>query len=134
MAIVLKPIQRVNPRDTTGERKWYPIQKTLELVDENQVAEDIAEETTLNPSEALMVIRQLEKVVVEHLLDSKSVKLGDWGRFSIGLNTTAADSKEALSVSNVSQVNIRFTPGDAVKEALADAKFSWIEKDSDSEE
>ena len=45
------------------------------MVDESEVAMLIAEETTLNPMEAAMAIRQLRKVMQRLLLDGKSVKL-----------------------------------------------------------
>ena len=134
MAIIVRPVQRVNPRDTSGERKWYAVQKTVERVGEDKVAEDIADGTTLNPAEALMAIRQLCKILARHLLDSKSVELGNWGKFSVSIKSSPADSKSKLTLSNIEKVNIRFTPGDAIKSALEDAEFAWVEKDSSEEE
>lgn len=56
MAILVKPIQRINPQDKDAEKKWYVTQVTSAQVDETQVAMEIAEETTLNPSEGMMAI------------------------------------------------------------------------------
>lgn len=77
MAIPVKPVQRVNPQDVTAEKKWYPVQSTVRQVDESEMAMEIADETTLNASEALMAIRQLRKIMQRHLLNSESVQLGD---------------------------------------------------------
>ena len=77
MSIFLKPVQRTNPLKPNEAKKWYPVQYTTKMVDENEVAMLIADETTLNPMEAAMAIRQLRKVVQRLLLDGKSVKLGD---------------------------------------------------------
>ena len=133
MAINVKCIQRANPQNRSNV-KWYPVQNTEERLEEDEVAEQIADETTLNPSEALMAIRQLRKVVTSALLSGNSVKLGNWGSFSVALKTTGADSKEELSAKNIEQVNIRFTPGSEVKAEMQKAKFTWINKDSDDEE
>jgi len=91
MSIFLKAVQRINPSEPDEPKKWYPVQYTTKMVDESEVAMLIADETTLNPMEAAMAIRQLRKVVQRLLLDGKSVKLGDWGTFNITLNTEGAE-------------------------------------------
>jgi predicted histone-like DNA-binding protein len=128
MSIFLKPVQRRNPADEDAPMKWYPVQYTTKLVDETEVAELIADETTLNPMEAQMAIRQLRKVVQRLLLDGKSVKLGNWGTFNVTLNTEGADTKDALTARNVKMVNINFQPGTELKAAMQRADFVWLNK------
>lgn len=130
MAILLTKVERKNPQDKDLPSKFYPVQSTIRQVDETTVAEEIADETTLNPAEALMAIRQLRKIVVRELLNSNSVKLGNWGSFSVTLKTGGADTPELVKASNVKQVNMRFTPGVEVKEALQKATFEWYERSS----
>ena len=128
MSIFLKPVQRRNPLDEDAPAKWYPVQYTTKLVDETEVAELVADETTLNPMEALMAIRQLRKIVQRLLLDGKSVKLGNWGTFNVTLNTEGADTKEELTANNVKRVNINFQAGDDLKNAMQKADFVWLNK------
>lgn len=132
MAIILRKTQRVKPGTSkenmaSAEKKWYPVQHTLEQMDESAVAAQVADETTLNPAEALMAIRQLRKVVLRALLDGKSVKLGDWGSFQVRLSTDGAATKEALTAANVKQVRINFQPGNEMKAALQKATFVWAD-------
>ncbi|MDR0894256.1 MAG: DNA-binding protein, partial [Prevotellaceae bacterium] len=63
MSILIKAVRRYNPQKPKDPYKWYPVQNTTKQLDETEVAELVSEETTLNPSEALMAIRQLRKVV-----------------------------------------------------------------------
>lgn len=128
MSIFLKPVQRTNPLKPNEAKKWYPVQYTTKMVDENEVAMLIADETTLNPMEAAMAIRQLRKVVQRLLLDGKSVKLGDWGTFNVTLNTEGSESKETLTARNVKRVNINFQPSDEMKAAMQKADFVWLDK------
>lgn len=128
MSIFLKPVQRHNPMDEDAPNKWYPVQYTTKLVDETEVAELIADETTLNPMEAAMAIRQLRKVVQRLLLDGKSVKLGNWGTFNVTLNTEGADTAEELTANHVKRVNVNFQPGDDLKNAMQKADFVWLNK------
>ncbi len=128
MSIFLKPVQRHNPARPDEPMKWYPVQYTTKLVDETEVAEMIADETTLNPMEAQMAIRQLRKVVQRLLLDGKSVKLGNWGTFNVTLSTEGAETPETLTARNVKTVNINFQPGDELKTAMQKADFVWLNK------
>jgi predicted histone-like DNA-binding protein len=127
MPIVFNKVERANPQDRTAPPKWYPALKTLKQMKEKDVAKDIAEETTLNRKEAEMTLIQLEKVLVRNLLASNSVQLGDWGSFHLTCHSKGSDTKEDVSVSNIQNLNIRFTPGRALKEALKNASFIFAE-------
>ena len=128
MSILIKAVQRRNPLDKNAPLKWYPVQNSTGLVDETEVADQIADETTLNPSEALMAIRQFRKILQRLLLDGHSVKLRNWGTFNTSLNTKGADNKEDLTVGNIQKVNINFLAGEDLKIAMQRANFVWIDK------
>lgn len=128
MAILVKPVQRINPADKKAATKWYVTQVTTAQVDETQVAMDLADETTLNPSEAMMAIRQLRKILLRRLLGGESVKLGNWGSFSVTLSSIGTDTKEEVSARNIKGVNLNFQPDEAFKTDLQRATFAWVDK------
>lgn len=128
MSIFLNAVQRYNPSKPEEAKKWYPVQYTVKLVEESEVAELLADETTLNPMEAQMAIRQLRKVLQRLLLDGKSVKLGNWGTFGVTLNTEGTATREELTARNVKSVNINFQPGADLKAAMQKADFVWLDK------
>lgn len=128
MAILVKPIQRRNPLDDEAPKKWYVTQVTSAQVDETQVAMDLAEETTLNPSEAMMAIRQLRKILLRRLLSGESVKLGNWGSFSVTITSSGAETKELVTAHNIKSVNLNFQPDEAFKNDLQRATFAWVDK------
>ena len=134
MAILLKTVSRRNPLMPEAPLKYYPVQKTIKMIDESTVADLIADETTLNPAEALMAIRQLCKVLLRELMNSNSVQLGNWGSFGITLSSTGSETAELVKATNVKRVNVRFTPGTEMKDALKKAQFAWIEKPEKAEE
>lgn len=123
MAILFNKVKRGNPSDLTAPKKWYPILKTLNRVDEKEVAKQISDETTLNRKEAEMALVQLEKILIRNLLDSKSVQVGDWGTLHLTCNGTASDTKDEVTARNINKLNIRFVPGQVLKDALAKAVF-----------
>lgn len=71
MGILVKAIQRINPRNKNAAKKWFAVQNSAGLVSETKVAELIADETTLNPAEALMSIRQLYKILLRLIVERK---------------------------------------------------------------
>ena len=62
---------------------------------------ELADETTLNPSEAMMAIRQLRKILLRRLLGGESVKLGNWGSFSVTLSSLGVPTKEEVNAKNI---------------------------------
>lgn len=132
MPVLIRAIEKTDINNPDGPKKWYPTQVTAAQVDENQVAMDIAEETTLNPSEAMMALRQLRKVVLRHLLAGESVKLGDWGSFSISLTSAGgAATKAEVNANSIKKVNLKFRPSESFKADLQKATFTWVEKLAD---
>ena len=121
MPIVLNRIERMNPQ--TKEKKWYAAVKTLAQVKESAVAKQIADETTLNRKEAEMALAQLEKVLINNLLSSRSVQLGDWGSLHLTCNSEGKETRSEVSARSVKSVNIRFKPGKALREAMKNASF-----------
>lgn len=128
MAIVLKKVQRINPQKKEEPMKWYGVQKSMKKMTESEVAELVADETTLNPAEALMAIRQLRKVVQRTLLGGQSVQLGDWGSFNVRVSTTGAETQKGLTAANVRNVRINFQPGSELKAAMQKASFVWADE------
>jgi nucleoid DNA-binding protein len=61
------------------------------------------------------------------LLQSNSIQLGDWGSFHLTCSSEGGDTKEAVTAGNIKNLNIRFTPGKALKKALQEATFIYSE-------
>jgi len=128
MAVFFNKIERINPINRAAQKKWYPTVKTISQIKEKEVAKQISDETTLNRKEAEMALGQLEKVLIHNLLSSNSVQLGDWGSFYLTCNGKAGDTKESVTASNIVGLNIRFSPGKALKDALKKVTFVPAEK------
>ena len=125
MPIVLNRIERMNPQ--TKEKKWYATVKTVAQVKESAVAKQIADETTLNRKEAEMALAQFEKVLINNLLASRSVQLGDWGSLHLTCNSEAKDKREEVNARTIKSVNIRFKPGKVLREAMKNASFVFAD-------
>jgi len=123
MSILFNKVERGNPQDSTAPKKWYPSLRSIDLVPEKEVAKLVADETTLNRKEVEMALDQFEKILLRLLLDSHSVKLGDWGSFRLTCNGEGAATADEVSARNIKGLNIRFTPGAEMRDALSKATF-----------
>jgi len=126
MAILFNKVERVLPNNKTV-KKWYASLKRITMVKEKQVAKLIADETTLNAKEAEMALSLLEKVLINQLLSGNSVQLGDWGSFNLTCNSSAHDTREEVTGRSIQRLNVRFTAGKSLKNALANAEFKAAE-------
>lgn len=121
MAVIYDKVAKKNPQ--TKEVKWYASVKTIKQVDDKEVAKLIADETTLNPHEALMAIAQLEKVVLSLLKGGYSVKLGDWASFFLTASSLGAESADQVTANLIKQVNVRCRFGKEFKDSLSKTEF-----------
>ena len=119
MAVFYNKVQRRNPSDPTGTKKWYPSLRTTGMLKEKEVARQIADETTLNPKEAEMALSQLHKIMLRALSNGESIQLGDWGSFHLTLNAVGTENQADANGTKVKKFNIRFAPGKELKEAIA---------------
>jgi predicted histone-like DNA-binding protein len=127
MSVFFNKVERPIPGQPAAPKKWYAVVKTIGRVSEKEVAQLIADETTLNPKEAEMGLSLFQKILITSLLDSKSVQLGDWGSFHLTGRSLAHQSKDEVNGRSLIGLNIRFLPGKALKDALAKATFTAAE-------
>ncbi len=72
------------------------------------------------------VISDMCECLVEQLLNGNKIKLGELGNFSISLKTEGAESKEKFTSTNITAVNIVFTPGDDFENLVDRAEFNQV--------
>jgi predicted histone-like DNA-binding protein len=123
MALFFKKVQRVNPSKPTEPKLWYPIIKSVGLVKEKEVANLLADETTLNPKEAEMTLFQLFKVIIRLLLDGHTVQLGELGSFRITAHSESSETADEVNASKIKSVHVHFTASDSLREQIKKATF-----------
>jgi len=76
----------------------------------------------------MMAIRQLRKILLRRLLGGESVKLGNWGSFSVTISSTGSTTKDLVTAKNIKSVNLNFQPDEQFKTDLNKATFAWVDK------
>lgn len=123
MPLFYNKVQRANPLKKEEPKKWYPVLKSVGMMEEKEVARKISDETTLNPKEAEMALAQLEKVLIEALLNGQTVSIGSWGSFQLTINAEGSDTEKEVNPSKIRKINVRFQASKALKEAIAKASL-----------
>ncbi len=123
MPLFYNKVQRANPLKKEEPKKWYPVLKSVGMMEEKEVARKISDETTLNPKEAEMALAQLEKVLIDALLNGQTVSIGSWGSFQLTLHAEGSDTEKEVNPAKIKKINVRFQAGKALKEAIAKASF-----------
>lgn len=127
MSILFNKVERGNPANLEAQKKWYPVLKSTELIREKEVAKLLADETTLNPKEAEFAIGQLQKVVVNLLLNGKTVQLGDLGSFRITAHCSGVETKAEVSAQQIKKLTVRFSESEGLKDSLKKATFVAVD-------
>lgn len=121
MAIIYDKVAKKSPQDKSV--KYYASIKTIKQVDDKEVAQLIANETTLNPKEAEMAIAQFEKVLLYLLKNGYSVKMGDWASFSVSASSEGVEKPEDVTASLIKKLNVNCRFSTSFKESINKAEF-----------
>jgi predicted histone-like DNA-binding protein len=123
MAIFFNKMQRSDPRNPTGLRKWYLILKSLGTKRTKEVAQRMADETTMNPKEAEMALYQLVKILKKCLLGGYTVQIDDLGTFYLTANSSASETEKEVTAHNCTAIHIRFKPDEALQAEINKAQL-----------
>lgn len=96
-----------------GKKKYHPqLVKIGKTVTTQQLAERIAEMSSLTPGDVHNCIRNLSSVIDSFLLQSKSVNLEGLGTFTVisKSGSKGVDTPEEVSPSQISHLKVQFTP------------------------
>lgn len=118
-----KVIEKVNPRDPQGTRKFYPSLQSDGRSRQRQLALEAADRSTLSDADMDASMTNLLNLIPKHLADGKVVDLGEFGAFRLTISTEDAETAEEVTVRNIKEVGVRFTPGPAFKKMLGDVVF-----------
>ena len=123
MALKYKPVAHKNPGDQTAPVKYYAQAVSTGKVSLRQLANRIAQISTVSPVDTLAVLEGFVQVIPEELANGNIVKLGDFGSFNVTLRSEGVDKAEDVSSSLIRNTSIRFRPGKLLKNTVDNATF-----------
>ncbi|WP_321479707.1 HU family DNA-binding protein [uncultured Bacteroides sp.] len=145
MPLFYKPRQS-SLKTKDGLKKWHPILvKVGSAVNNQKIADLIAEKASLTPGDVHNVIRNLMTVMREQLLNSRTVKLDGLGSFTVKAFTCGkgVETAKEVSPSQIVRLRVLFTPeytlaagtGGATRALFSGVQYErWGEKKKSEED
>lgn len=123
MSVKYNVVERVNPRDVEGPRKFYPSIQSSGRMTLRQLSGRISQMCTVSSPDTLAVLESLLTIIPQELADGNIVELGDFGNFWLRSNAEGAEEMDKVSASQVTNILPRFNPGKEFKKALTAVDF-----------
>lgn len=102
-----KVIPRKNPIDKSI--KYYASTNDTQQVSFDQICEEVAHSSTATQADVKAVLNEIILYMQMHLLDGRSVNLGDLGSFHVTLKSQGETNKEDFTAANITNVMVRWT-------------------------
>ncbi|MEZ4646988.1 MAG: HU family DNA-binding protein [Chloroflexota bacterium] len=118
-----KVIEKVNPREPQGARKFYPSLQMNGRSTQRTLALEAADRSTLSDADMDAAMTNLLALIPRHLAEGKIVDLGEFGTFRLTISGEGTATEDEVTVRNIKKVGVRFTPGPSFKKMLEDVKF-----------
>ena len=113
--------------DKTAAPKAYAKAQCSEVLSFDAFVEHISDHNGVYTKGTVKgVISDMCECLVEMLLEGKKILLGDLGDFWISLSSEGADSIANFKASNITEVNILFTPGEDFENLRSEATFNVV--------
>ncbi|MCD8080133.1 MAG: HU family DNA-binding protein [Bacteroides sp.] len=134
MAIIYKKTVRENPVNRQ-EKKYYPQLVTLgKSVDENYIAHQIKEISSLSKGDIHSVITNFLDIVRTALYSGHSINFRNFGVFSLSAQTEGSETKEECTARKIKSIRINFRASKSIRPDVnatrADDKISFIDLDA----
>lgn len=107
MAIPFVRMEKRNPMN--GEKQFYPQIGKVSCVTAERLAAEISEKCTVTRPDIVAALSALEEVIVDALLEHKSVRLRSLGSFRLGLSSSPQKTKKSRPL--IKNWNVCFSTG-----------------------
>jgi predicted histone-like DNA-binding protein len=116
-------IARKNPRDPDAPEKYYPSFVSSGKVTLRQLAEHIADISTVSSIDTLAVLEAFLQVVPKEMAEGNIVDLEEFGSFRLRIKTEGSDTPEEVTDRNIINILPQFLAGTAFKDIIDGTEF-----------
>ena len=123
MSVKYNVVQRVNPRDVEGPRKFYPAIVSTSKLTQPEVSKEAALISSMSAGDTSNALDSILTVIKKELAKGNIIDLGEFGSFWLKTESKGSETEEAVNASNIVRVSVQFRPGKELKEMLNDIQF-----------
>jgi predicted histone-like DNA-binding protein len=117
-------VARGNPQKPEDPKKYYANYVSSGRVNFRQLANQIAQISTVSSIDTLAVLEALLQVLPQQLADGKIVDLGEFGTFKLRIKSDGSDTPEAVNAKNITKIMPQFAPRKAFKLVIENTEFT----------
>lgn len=114
--------KKVDKSGETPQERYYAIAKAMQKrgqgITARELANELAEDSSLTSGDVLSTLEQLPKKIVKHLKMGRTVTIQGLGTFSLALGSEGANTPEECKPSTIHSVRICFRPDASMKKLL----------------
>ena len=126
MSVNYKPIPKRNPAKQEEAPKYYAQVMSNGDMSLRQLAKEVAAMSTISTPDTMAVIEAFLEVIPKALADGKIVRLGDFGSFSLSVNSEGAVDAKSLTQNQIKKVAVRFRPGKEFSNVTNAVQFTKV--------
>ena len=127
MSLKFKPQEKANPLDLSAPKKFYARAVSAGMVDLEELAEFVADQSTISEADIYGVLRAVEKTVVREMLKGRSIRLGEIGIISLSLRSEGMETAEEVTASSIKSARTVFKPGKRLRQMLRRLDFTKVQ-------
>jgi len=123
MSVKYNVVERGNPSNPEAPKKFYPSIQSSGRKTLRQLADRVADISTVSSVDTMANIEALLKVIPQELAEGNIVELGEFGSFWLRSTSEGADTEDEVRASQIKTVLPRFNPGKKFKKVLDTLDF-----------
>ncbi|MFH1636461.1 MAG: HU family DNA-binding protein [Chloroflexota bacterium] len=123
MSVKYKVVARGNPQNPEAPKKYYANYISSGRVTLRDIANQIAQISTVSSIDMLAGLEALLQVIPQQLANGNIVELGDFGTFQLRLKSDGSETPDAVTAHNITKVASQFRPGKEFKKVLKNTEF-----------
>lgn len=116
--------EKGNPQDPEGIKKYYIVSTSLSPIEFDDLIDEAAEETTLNPDELRLGVNRFFKKAIDRMFEGHTVHLTKIGRMGVRVHSKGSDREDEVTVAgNVTDIKPYFIFSDEIRARLKKIKL-----------
>ena len=123
MSVKYNVVQRGNPSNAEAPKKFYPSIESSGRKTLRQMAERIAQISTVSSADTMAVLEALLTTIPQELAAGNIVELGDFGNFWLRGDSEGTETAADVRASSIKGVLPRFNAGKEFKKVLDVIEF-----------
>lgn len=116
-------VARGNPQNPEAPKKYYASFTSSGKITIRQLAEQIANISTVSSIDTLAVLEAFLQVLPKELANGNIVNLGEFGSFRLTIKSEGSETPEAVTVHNITRVTSQFRPSKEFKKVIENTEF-----------